>query len=257
MSTRATSITISYQAWDTSANAGKTGDSGNHTLRWVKDGTSSAPANSPAEVDATNCPGLYKLVLTGTECTCDYGTLHGKSSTANISIMPISVSFEAATPDNASIAAVKVQTDKLAFTVANQVDANVIDWKSSVAPAMTGDAFARLGAPAGASVSADVAAVKSDSAAIKAKTDNLPAAPAAVSDIPTAVQNADALLGRNIAGGSSAGRLVKDALRFLRNKWTIAAGTLTVYQEDDSTSAWTAAVSTDASAVPIVGNDPA
>lgn len=59
-------------------------------------------------------------------------------------------------------AAVKAQTDKLAFTVANQIDANVIDWKGSAAPAMTGDAFARLGAPAGASVSADVASVKTD-----------------------------------------------------------------------------------------------
>lgn len=35
----------------------------------------------------------------------------------------------------------------------------------------TGDSFARLGAPAGASVSADIAAAKSDTAAIKAKTD--------------------------------------------------------------------------------------
>lgn len=63
-------------------------------------------------------------------------------------------------------AAGKVQTDKLAFTVANQVDSNVIDWKGSAAPAMTGDAFARLGAPAGASVSADVAAVKTDTASL-------------------------------------------------------------------------------------------
>ncbi len=42
-------------------------------------------------------------------------------------------------------AAVKVQTDKLTFTVANQVDSNVLDWKSATAPAMTGDAFARIG----------------------------------------------------------------------------------------------------------------
>lgn len=41
-------------------------------------------------------------------------------------------------------AAVKVQTDKFAFTVANQVDANVLDWKSATAPAMTGDAYARI-----------------------------------------------------------------------------------------------------------------
>ncbi len=71
-------------------------------------------------------------------------------------------------------AAVKVQTDKLTFTVANQVDSNVLDWKSSTAPAMTGDAFARLGAPAGASVSVDIAAVKTDTAAVKVKTDFLP-----------------------------------------------------------------------------------
>ncbi|WP_292471985.1 hypothetical protein [Mesorhizobium sp.] len=54
----------------------------------------------------------------------------------------------------------------------------------------------KLGTPAGASVSADIAAVKADTATIKPKTDNLPAAPAAVSDIPTANQNADALLDR-------------------------------------------------------------
>lgn len=61
---------------------------------------------------------------------------------------------------------IKTQTDKMAFTVTNQIDANVLDWKSSAAPAMTGDAFARLGAPAGASHAADVAAVKSDTGTI-------------------------------------------------------------------------------------------
>jgi hypothetical protein len=68
-------------------------------------------------------------------------------------------------------AAVKVQTDKLTFTVANQIDANVLDWKSATAPAMTGDAYARLGAPAGASVSADIAAVKVDTGNIYGKVD--------------------------------------------------------------------------------------
>lgn len=94
MASRGQTITVTYFAWDTSAQAYKTGDVGNHTLRWIKDGTSGAPANSPAEVDSTNAPGAYKLVLTGTECTCDYGTLCGKSSTANIILVPISVSFE-------------------------------------------------------------------------------------------------------------------------------------------------------------------
>lgn len=49
--------------------------------------------------------------------------------------------------------AVKTQTDKLAFTVANQVDSNVIDWKGATAPAMTGDAYARVGV-AGAGLTA-------------------------------------------------------------------------------------------------------
>ncbi len=48
--------------------------------------------------------------------------------------------------------------------------ADVSAWLGATAPAMTGDAYARLGAPAGASVSADVAAVKGDSAAILADT---------------------------------------------------------------------------------------
>lgn len=92
--------------------------------------------------------------------------------------------------------------------------------------------------------------------AIRAKTDNLPAAPAAVGDIPTAVQNADALLGRNVSGGSSTGRTVKQVFHFIRNKWVVAAGTLTVYDTDDTTTSWTAAVTGTAGADPVTGVDP-
>lgn len=94
MASRAQSLTVSYVAWDTVNNIGKTGDVANHTLRWIKDGTSSAPTNSASEVDSTNAPGIYKITLTTAECTCDYGTLAGKSSTANISILPTHLSFE-------------------------------------------------------------------------------------------------------------------------------------------------------------------
>lgn len=135
--------------------------------------------------------------------------------------------------DRSNLNAVKAKTDSLSFTVANQVDANVTNWKGATAPAMTGDAFARLGAPAGASVSADIAA------------------------LPTANANADALLKRDwttITG--EAARSVLNALRFLRNKWSISGTTLTVTKEDDATAAWTATVSTDAAADPITGNDP-
>jgi hypothetical protein len=96
MAIHGVALTLTYVAWDTSANSGKTGDVANHTLRWVKDGTSSAPTNSPAEVDATNCPGVYKIALTAAECQAVFGTLCGKSSTADVSIMPVSVAFEQA-----------------------------------------------------------------------------------------------------------------------------------------------------------------
>lgn len=50
-------------------------------------------------------------------------------------------------------------------------------------------------------------------AAIKAKTDNLPAAPAAVGDVPTANANADALLDR--AAGVETGLTVRQAFRLV------------------------------------------
>jgi hypothetical protein len=75
-------------------------------------------------------------------------------------------------------------------------------------------------------------------------------------DLPTANENADALLGRNVAGGSSSGRLVKEALYVLRNKVAISAGTMTVYATDDTTSAFTASVTTTAGN-PVTAIDPA
>jgi hypothetical protein len=72
----------------------------------------------------------------------------------------------------------------------------------------------------------------------------------------TDAQIADKILGRSLAGGADGGRTVQDALRLLRNKSSIAAGTLTVTEEDDTTPAWTAAVTT-AAGDPITGLDPA
>ena len=53
-----------------------------------------------------------------------------------------------------------------------------------------------------------------------------------------------------------ADRSVLNALRLLRNKWDVSGGVLTVKKENDSTTAWTAPVSSDAAAVPIIGIDP-
>lgn len=69
-------------------------------------------------------------------------------------------------------------------------------------------------------------------------------AAAAYTTPPTAVQNADALLGRNIDGGANGGRSVTEALSLLRNKTIIAAGVLTVYEQDGTTPMWEANVTT-------------
>lgn len=73
----------------------------------------------------------------------------------------------------------------------------------------------------------------------------------------TAIEIADAVLARNVSGGSSTGRTVSQALHALRNKWTNSAGVYTVYGTDDTTPSWTATISSDAGAEPIVGTDPA
>lgn len=66
---------------------------------------------------------------------------------------------------------------------------------------------------------------------------------------------ADALLNRNVAGGSSAGRLVKHAFAAQRNKVEIVAGTMTVYDTDDTTPLWDAAITTTAGN-PVTAIDP-
>lgn len=150
---------------------GKTGLTVTVTIRKVG-GSFASPAGAVTEI----ANGWYEVAGNAT----DSGTLgplllHATATGAD----PTDTSYEivAYDPQSATDLGLSKLTS-LTFSVAGQIDANVLDWKSATAPAMTGDAFARLGAPAGASVSVDVAAVKTDTAAIKTKTDFLPSATA-------------------------------------------------------------------------------
>ena len=89
---------------------------------------------------------------------------------------------------------------------------------SDLGTVQTGDAFARLGAPAGESVSADIAAIKAETAAIVADTNELQ-----VDDYPT-----------SIAAVKTVVDLVED---ILRNKMEItdANGNLVLYEDDGTT----------------------
>lgn len=72
---------------------------------------------------------------------------------------------------------------------------------------------------------------------------------------------ADAVLNRDMATGTDSGsatvRTIRQALRFLRNKWTLTTGTLSVKKEDDTTESWAATVTTDALADLVTAVDPA
>jgi hypothetical protein len=68
---------------------------------------------------------------------------------------------------------------------------------------------------------------------------------------------ADAILGRDMASvAGAASRSLLNAIRVLRNKWSISGNVLTVTQENDSTTAWTATVGASAAADPITSVDP-
>lgn len=120
---------IAVFAWDTAANAEKTGDAANITARISKDGAAVAQTNdvNPTELDPTHAPGVYLFDLTQAETNADLITLFAKSGTASIKLEPVII-----------------------YTLPT--------WQASQV-AQTGDSFTRLGAPGLTSVSADVAAI--------------------------------------------------------------------------------------------------
>lgn len=172
--------------------------------------------------------------------------------------------------DTLSATAVQAIWDALtsALTTVGSIGKKLADWV--IGTTQTGDSFARLGAPAGASVSADIAAVQADTDNIQTRVpaaliagrmdSSMQAAGVDVLDATAlaataTAEIADKLLGRSIAGGADGGRTLTSALRRLRNRVAIVAGTMTVYQENDATADHTAAVTT-AAGNPISEVDP-
>lgn len=106
------------------------------------------------------------------------------------------------------------------------------------------------------SVGSVTGSVGSVSGAVTVGTVNADVINATALSADACAEIADAILNRNIATGSSTGRTVKDVMKLLRNKVTVSATTLTVYEADGTTIAWTAAVTSDAAATPITGVTP-
>lgn len=160
-----------------------------------KNGGTMAVRHATATASTYDAYGMYKVTLDTTD-TNTLGTL--RLSFGNNDALPVWCDFmvvaanvwdtlcstdtinanvtlinDVATTSVTTVNANQGTTQPLNFTgtgASAYVQGDVVDWKNATAPAMTGDAYARLGAPAGASVSADIAAVKSDSGSILTDT---------------------------------------------------------------------------------------
>lgn len=210
------------------------------TLATLASATAAWSSGGFIAVDGTTMPGLYRFdVPNAVFATADKSVVLLKGAT-NMAPVVLEYQIVAFNPDDAV---------RLGLTAIP----NVAQGSSGALP--TGNASGQVtvvGTATGAITSSSFAAGAIDAASIATGAVDADAlATDAVNEI------ADGFLGRNIAGGSSSGRLVKDAFRAIRNKSVVSAGTLTVYQEDDTTSAWTATVGSDPTAEPIISIDPA
>lgn len=185
---------VIFFAFDSTTNLPKTGDGANITPYVSKDyGTVTVLGTTTAtELDSTNAKGYYSCVLTQAETNADTLMFTAKSSTANIVVigspavvMTNPVSFTSLTTA-AIVTGVWTDTTAGDFTTSASIGKSIMNGVSlgtgltinayTGNTVQTGDAYARLGAPAGASVSADVAA-------INAKTTNIPSSPASTTNI--------------------------------------------------------------------------
>lgn len=127
--------------------------------------------------------------------------------------------------------------------------------KTSIGTAVAASAVASVTGNVGGNVTGSVGSVTGLTASNLDATISSRLASASYTAAPTATQNADALLNRDMSAVSDTNaRSPLNALRAFRNKVSVPTGQ--VFKEDDSTEAWTFSTTTSASAVPITVVDP-
>lgn len=90
---KATASKVFFVAWDNGTSTFKTGDTANISCFISKDGGASVAMSAPAlaELDATKAPGVYVATVSATEATADVIVFSATSTTANITIDPITI----------------------------------------------------------------------------------------------------------------------------------------------------------------------
>ena len=194
-----------------------------------------------AEVDATNMPGVYRLDVPDAALAAgadDVTVVVRGASGTNGAVMTIKLSSggltEAQTASAVWGASPGPYNDATTMGgIVNQIDtlANGIDTNVTQTPILVWDELTSSHTTAG-------------SMGERMQPNKL----------------ADEILARDIGSGSSAGsineRTVRSALRGLRNKTTVINNEMTVYKEDDTSTAWSATVSSSDSSKTITGVDP-
>ena len=218
------------------------------TWYYYRSGAASATAVTPAtmtvgtwatsgfkEIDATNMPGFYQLgvpdaaIATGASQV----TMLLKGAT-NMAPLPLEIQLVNQDPDDDIILKATTHTGAIIPTVSTVT--NDVGITQAGADKVWNTAIGTK--------------------TVTVTTNNDKTAYALTAGERTSI--ADALLVRPLGSGASAlnARTVENALRTIRNKWDISAGTLNVYREDDATVAYSASVTTTAGN-PVTTVDPA
>lgn len=89
---------LAVYAYNQTTGAAVTGDQANITAQISKDGAASAAVadTNPAQLDATNHPGVYLFDLTATECDAIMAVVTPKSATASVVLEVVEIQFDPA-----------------------------------------------------------------------------------------------------------------------------------------------------------------
>lgn len=238
-----------------------------------KDGGAFADCTNEATEIATSS-GMYFLDLTATEMNADTVAIIVKTSSVGAKTTPIVMYPEEA--GDVRVDVVQWSGSAVSALVSGRIDASVGAYQTGLTPlqptvagrtldvTVTGEAGLDFDNTAGTLAKGtditgfndlDAAGVRTAVGLAAANLDTQ------LDAIPTSVENADALLNRDMSTGTDSGsstvRTPRQALRFLRNKWSISGGSLTVTKEDDSTTSWSGSVTENGAQNAVSSIDPA
>lgn len=243
---------LSVYVFDSTTNLPKTGDAANLTAyRSLDDGAVTVLGDTSAtEQDATNAKGFYIFDLTQGETNGDKIMFSCKSATANMvclampaviyTVPPLFTTQVIDATGRVNAFMVGLLTTALTEGAGGRVKAAFTTLFDIAAPVLTaasvnqtGDNFARLGAPVGASISADIAAAKAQLVTINADTDDIQ------TRLPAALVGGrmDSSVGALAAAVITAASIAADAITAAK----LAADVATEIQSGLSTSAALAA----------------